>query len=112
MRGFNFVPIRSNAYFSEWKSALNVLFMQGKKQLVRVTWKTVFDAKSPGRRLWQDLHEDGLLSSNPGNKDVMLSGNFFCMSRIVVVKSVQTQNLFSVSLKIAFDLTSFSSLYS
>ncbi|XP_028416084.1 non-lysosomal glucosylceramidase-like [Dendronephthya gigantea] len=38
---------------------------QENNPLVRVTWKTIFDAKSPGRRLWQDLHEDGLLSSNP-----------------------------------------------
>ena len=44
------------------------MFIRGTKRLVRVTWKTVFDAKSPGRRIWQDLHKDGMLSSNPGTK--------------------------------------------
>ncbi|XP_046855881.1 non-lysosomal glucosylceramidase-like isoform X2 [Xenia sp. Carnegie-2017] len=44
-----------------------VIAAKGKRQektnLIRVTWKTFFDAKGPGRRVWQDLHEDGLLSS-------------------------------------------------
>ena len=64
---------------------------QAGKSVVTVTTKTAFDAQTPCRRVWEDLMDDGKLSSTTG-----ISNGIYLQSYTVTLKGQLTCDLFQI----------------